>query len=198
MTKVIIPQAKKKIARSHFIKLRKDISNESRFLLDTALFSNAALLPQYLDAEILLCYYPIKGEPNILPLVRHAQTIGKTIAFPISHTEDRRLSFHVLSDLSALVTGAYGIPEPPAELPELTDFDHALCLVPALAFDKKGHRLGYGGGYYDKFISKFKGITLGLAYSEFFVDTIPTEAHDAAVDIIITEKGGYFPYEERK
>lgn len=198
MTKDILPRADKPTARSYFIGLRKEISNESRYLLDTALFSNAAILPQYLDSDLLLCYYPIKREPNILPLIRHAQTLGKTVAFPISHVEERRLSFHAVSDLSELVTGAYGIPEPPEWLPEIGAFTNALCLVPALAFDRKGHRLGYGGGYYDRFLSGFDGITLGLAYSSFFVDTVPSEDHDASVDIIITEKGGYFPYEERK
>ena len=197
MTNNAFPIDDKKSARSHFLALRKNISDESRFLLDSAIFSNAALLPEYLKASTILCYYPIRREPNILPLIRHSQMLGKTVAFPISHVDERRLSFHAISDLSELTMGAYGIPEPPAELPEIADFTDALCLVPALAFDVNGRRLGYGGGYYDRFLSNFQGISIGLAYSSFFVDTIPAEPHDATVDIIITENGGYFPYEKR-
>ncbi|MBQ8850359.1 MAG: 5-formyltetrahydrofolate cyclo-ligase [Clostridia bacterium] len=192
---ILTESENKERSRAHFFEQRKSISNESRFLLDTALFSNAAALPQFKEANTLLCYYPIKGEPNILPLVRHAQALGKAIAFPISHIKERRLSFHVLSDLSELVIGAYGIPEPPCELPVVTSFANSLCLVPALAFDKSGYRLGYGGGYYDRFLPDFNGVSLGLAYSAFFVDRLPVEDHDSTVDIIITENGGFFPYE---
>lgn len=197
MTNTSLPKDDKKEARSYFLSLRKSISDDSRFLLDSAIFSNAAIIPQYLQAKTILCYYPIRREPNIIPLVRHAQELGKTVCFPISHVNERRLSFHAISDLSELTMGAYGIPEPPSELPEITDFSDSLCLVPALAFDKSGLRLGYGGGYYDRFLFEFKGFSMGLAYSGFFVDTLPADPHDAKVDIIITENGGYFPYEKR-
>lgn len=197
MIKEITDAAQKDLSRAHFFEIRKSISTESRFLLDTALFSNTANLSEFKSAKTVLCYYPIKGEPNILPLIRHAQNEGKIIAFPISHVKERRLSFHILSDLSELSIGAYGIPEPPSELPELTSFSDSICLVPALAFDKIGRRLGYGGGYYDRFLSQFSGVKLGLAYSNFYVDLLPAEKHDATVDIIITEEGGYRPYEKR-
>ena len=193
---ISLPQ-QKKLARAHFLEIRKNISNESRSLLDSALFSNAASEQAFLNADKLLCYYPVRGEPNVLPLVRYALELGKTIAFPISHVKERQLSFHVLSDLSELIVGAYGLPEPPAELPVIKDFTNTLCLVPALAFDKNGKRLGYGGGYYDRFLSDFCGISLGLSYSDFFVDELPTDKYDATVDIIITEKGGYYPYDKK-
>lgn len=197
MNNSLLLEMSKQDSRSHFLEIRKSISDESRYLLDSALFSNAAITSQFQKAKTILCYYPIRKEPNVIPLVRHAQDLGKTIAFPISHVEERRLSFHAVSDVSELVVGAYGIPEPLKDLPEITDFSNSLCLVPALAFDKNGRRLGYGGGYYDRFLSSFDGISMGLAYSLFYVESLPTEAHDATVDIIITENGGYFPYEKQ-
>jgi len=188
----------KYISRDHFLSVRRSISTESRSLLDAALFSNTAALPQFKEAKVLLCYYPINGEPNIIPLARHALSLGKKVAFPISHVKEKRLSFHVINDISCLKIGAYGIPEPPIELPEVTDFSYALCIVPALAFDANGYRLGYGGGYYDRFLSEFDGISLGLTYSFFYVDSVPTETHDASVDIIITEKGEAFIGEKNR
>ena len=183
---------KKAFLRAHFKELRKGISNESRFLLDTALFSNVAALPQFKEANTVLCYYPVKGEPNIIPLIKHAIKLGKRVAFPISHEKERHLSFHSVSDISELSIGTYGIPEPTSTAPEITDFENSLCIVPALAFDTQGRRLGYGGGYYDRFLSGFRGVSLGLAYSFFLVDELPTDEHDALVDIILTEKGEGF------
>ena len=87
----------------------------------------------------------------------------------------------------------YGIPEPPEHLPEITDFNGAFCVVPALAFSKNGQRLGYGGGYYDRFLSDFDGVSAGLCYSDFFINKLPAEKHDIALDIIVSEKGVFFP-----
>ncbi len=194
MVKYTILPTRKSGLRKRFLAIRKELSNESRALLDSALFSNTVTLPEFKNSKALLCYYPIKGEPNIIPLIKYAQSAGKQIAFPISHESERRLSFHVVSDMSELIRGTYGIPEPPESAPELTDFDGVFCLVPALAFSKSGQRLGYGGGYYDRFLSGFNGVSAGLCYSNFFVNKLPTEEHDIALDIIISEKGVFFPH----
>ncbi len=194
MVKYKVQPTKKSGLRKHFLAIRKNLSHESRILFDSALFSNTVALPQFKSAKILLCYYPIKGEPNIIPLIKYAQGIGKQIAFPISHESERHLSFHAISDLSELNHGTYGIPEPPENAPEITDFNGAFCLVPALAFSKNGQRLGYGGGYYDRFLSDFSGVSAGLCYSQFFVDKLPAEEHDIPLDIIISEKGVFFPH----
>ena len=186
----------KKEARAHFLALRRSIPEDRRNFLDGALFSIASNHSAFLKAEAVLCYYPVRGEPNILPLAEYALQLGKTVAFPISHTDERHLSFHKINSLSELSEGAYRIPEPSKTFPEITDFSSAICIVPALAFNRQGKRLGYGGGYYDRFLSKFNGISMGLAYSDFFVPCFPTDAHDATADIIITENGGYFPYEQ--
>lgn len=196
MTDIITKQTDKKEIRAHFLELRGSFSDGERSQLDEALFLNSVATPQFASADTILCYYPVRKEPNILPIVEYALKQGKKVAFPISHTTERHLSFHIISELSQLSVGTYNIPEPSAELPEITDFSNALCLVPALAFDKNGRRLGYGGGYYDRFLSCFNGVSMGLAYSNFYVDDLPTEAHDAAVDIMITENGGYFHNEK--
>ncbi len=183
---------KKSTSRKHFRELRQSISVESKYLLDTALVSNTAILEAFQNAETILCYYPVRGEPNILPLARYAQSQGKKIAFPISHIKERRLSFHTVSDISELVGGSYGIPEPPIKNTEVTDFSNTFCIVPAMAIGKNGQRLGYGGGYYDRFLSSYNGVSAGLVYSFFLVDAVPAEKHDVALDIIITEKGASF------
>lgn len=192
MIKFISESTDKQAARSILLKLRNEISETERAELNKRLFEKTAELRIFKEAETLLCYYPVRGEPDILPLAQYTLELGKKVAFPISHVSDKRLSFHVISNLSELTRGTYNIPEPSEAAAEITDFSGSLCIVPALAFDKEGHRLGYGAGYYDRFLSSFNGVSIGLAYSQFYVDKIPFDKHDASVNIIITENGGYF------
>ncbi len=188
----------KSFSRNHFKGIRDGISDESKNLLDTALCLNAADLVDFKNAECLLCYYPVRGEPDILPLVKHAWELQKKVAFPISHVASKEISFHIVNDLSELSRGAYRIPEPNEGLPKITDFSNSICIIPGLAFDSHGHRLGYGGGFYDRFLSKYNGVSVMLAYSALFAEDLPTDENDQAVDIIITEKGEFFSSEKRK
>ena len=182
----------KKNARQIYKQLRRELSDKERTSLDSKLYFNTVNCQAFISADTVLCYYPVKGEPNILPIVEQALKLGKKVAFPISHIESRELTFHLISNLSELREGTYGIPEPQAKFPSPTELKNSVCLVPALAFDKKGKRLGYGGGYYDRFLSDFEGISIGLAYHRFFVDSIPADEYDATVKLIITEKGEVF------
>lgn len=198
MIDAITSYSDKPSARAYFLELRKRISEVTRQDLDKALFSNTVATSTFIETDVILCYYPVRGEPNVLPLAIHALELGKTVAFPVSHIKERQLTFHPIKNLSDLTTGAYKIPEPSKTLPMISDFSNTLCIVPALAFNKNGKRLGYGGGYYDRFLSSFNGTSVGLVYSQFYADHIPTDPHDAAVDIIITENGGYISREKKK
>lgn len=150
------------------------------------------------DVRTVLTFFPVKGEPDILPLADALLRKGYGIAFPISHTETLTLEFKYVKDISELTAGAYGIPEPPPSAPTVTEYSDALCLVPALAFDRRGMRIGYGKGYYDRFLSHFCGKSLGTAFSEFVTEELPVAANDISVDIIITEKGVLIPNEIKK
>ena len=77
----------------------------------------------------------------------------------------------------------------PEKCRKLNDFTSSVCIVPALVYDKQGFRLGYGKGYYDRFLSGFHGVTAGLIYSDFVVKSLPRGRFDKASDIAITEKG---------
>lgn len=146
-------------------------------------------LEEFAEAELVLLYYPIRSEIDILPVAKEAISRGKRIAFPISLPKASTLVFRCITSLSHLTEGAYGIPEPRLSYDEPYFSKTTLCVVPALAFDRSGHRLGYGKGYYDRFLSAFEGVSVGVAYSELMVDSLPTDAYDIPVNIIITETG---------
>ena len=100
------------------------------------------------------------------------------------------MEFYLADSVNDLKQGMYGILEPDTDkCSKITDFSGALCLVPALCYDKKGFRLGYGKGYYDRFLEKFTITTVGLCYNELIKDTLPVDKFDKSVDYIVTQTG---------
>ena len=143
--------------------------------------------PEFELADTVLIYYPIKNEISPLPILKTAKKLGKAIAFPLCINENRSLVFKAVTDLSSLSSSNFGLSEPKYDLPNVTPTDKTICIVPALAFSKQGHRLGYGMGYYDSFLRDFRGKSIGFSYSELIFDDIPHEDHDIPLDMIITE-----------
>ena len=182
----------KKETRRIFLEKRKSISEIGRRLFDEALFLKTVSLDAYKNAEVLLAYYPVKNEPNVLPIVLHAISEGKRVAFPISDPEGFALDFRFVGGLADLSEGTYSIPEPSADADKYVNNEKTLCIVPGLAFDREGKRIGYGKGYYDRFLSIFSGVSLGLCYSDFLVDKLVSENTDISLDIIITDKEEIF------
>jgi 5-formyltetrahydrofolate cyclo-ligase len=127
---------------------------------------------------------PEEADPALL-LARLVET-GCTVAFPRVTGKDQPLEFHHVPDGEVLEPGSFGIPEPlgiwPRAMPDL-------LLVPLLAFDAKGHRLGTGGGFYDRTLAILKVRTVGIAYAGQEISSIPFEAHDRTLDMVLTEQG---------
>jgi 5-formyltetrahydrofolate cyclo-ligase len=101
---------------------------------------------------------------------------------------DGKMNFYYINSVNDLKKGAYGIQEPNEKCALFEGRDSALCIVPALSYDKHGHRLGYGGGYYDRFLSKFSGKTVGICYEENICDSLMHGKYDRPVTLIVTEK----------
>ena len=152
----------------------------------------ATSLVSFRHADIILLYAPIKSEIDVMPIFKEALEKGKRVAFPRCNVEERTMKFHFVTSEDDLTPCAYGIREPREDLevydPQSTQ-GVAVCYVPGLAFDAYGYRLGYGKGYYDKFMNKFTGCTIGLVYSEFITNALPKGHFDRHCDIMLTEKG---------
>lgn len=181
-----IIQAKKE-KRSFYRKKRKDISKAQKETVDKVLFEKIISLKEFRKSRVILAYYPINDEINTIPIIEHALNQGKRVALPISSTVDHTLTFRFISSLEELKSGAYSIPEPPEDAEMFNNETKALCIVPGLLFDRMGNRLGYGKGFYDRFLSSFNGITVGLCYSDFLLDKLPTDENDRTVDIIVSD-----------
>ena len=138
---------------------------------------------QYKDAKTIYGYLPYNQEVRTVPMLEQAMRDGKRVAVPKCYGEEMR--FIYMDDLSKVEKGYASIPEPIADEP-VADDPTALVLMPGLAFTEDGKRMGYGGGFYDKFLaSEPNHPTVALCYEFQMVDYIPTEDYDIPVDCVL-------------
>lgn len=182
--------------RNEYIGKRRLISTEEKISRDTKICTLTQSLVSFRYAEVILMYAPTPREIDIMPLVTAALSKGKAVAFPRCNTENRTMNYHFIEKESDLALQSYNIREPLEDLPVYnpkTDKRSAVCLVPALVYDRHGYRLGYGKGYYDRYLSDFAGCKIGVVYSDFILPSVPKGRYDLNVDILLTEKGIKLP-----
>lgn len=137
----------------------------------------------YRNATTIYGYLPYNQEVRTVPMLERALRDGKRVAVPKVYGEE--MKFIYLTDLSQVGPGYAGIPEPIADEPVAED-PTALVLMPGLAFDKEGHRIGYGGGFYDKFLAREpQHPTLALCYDFQLLPQLETEEFDIPVDCVL-------------
>ena len=138
------------------------------------------------DANSFLFYYPFKNEVSLLNLAEQFLQAGKTVAFP--RTEGKEIIPIAVNNLKELIPGKFSIPEPkfnPEKILEEID----IAFVPGIAFDLNCFRIGYGGGFYDRFLAKWKiGTKIGICFDFQVVEKIPADPFDVPMDAVITEK----------
>lgn len=137
----------------------------------------------YKNAKTIYGYLPYNQEVRTVPMLEQALRDGKRVAVPKVYGDE--MKFLYLDDLSKVSKGYAGIPEPIADEP-VADDETALVLMPGLAFDPAGHRIGYGGGFYDKFLAAEPNHpTLALCYEFQMLPELHTEEHDIPVDTVL-------------
>ena len=191
--------ADKASLRRYFSDLRRGLTPDERHASEAAIYKSLFSLPVWREAVTVCGYISVRGELNTRPILERAAAEGKTIALPVTVTSARegRMVFRALpnGDFDRLTPARFGIPEPDESCPALThaDLTHALILVPALAFDEAGYRLGWGGGYYDRFLDNLREAdipvtTVGLVFSACRAELLPRESHDIPVHTVIDER----------
>jgi 5-formyltetrahydrofolate cyclo-ligase len=134
-------------------------------------------------------FMPLKSEINPLPLMRKLADAGAQLALPVVAGKGQPLIMRAWSFGAPLASGVWGIREP---MPDAPAVDPDILIVPLLAFDRRGHRLGYGAGYYDMTLTALRAkkpiVAVGVAYAAQEVDTVPTTPRDARLDLVLTEK----------
>ena len=181
--------------REYYLAKRRGLEDAERAEKNEKICKNMLGSATFRYADIILMYYPKPDEIDIRPVAEAARAAGKKIAFPRCNPADHTMVFHYVSSLDELLPGSYNLMEPaeslPAFTPELAEKCNVACIVPAVVFDKKGFRIGYGGGYYDRYLAGFRGTKVGFAYRDFIVNSVPHGRFDLTVDVMITERGLY-------
>lgn len=171
--------------------VREELSALSRSELvrsDDALFARFLALPQVEAAKTIFAFWGIPGkEPDTSRLIGELVRRGKTVGLPRMLPE-HRMEVRRYDPDRPLVKVSFGISEPGEDCPLLGRENIDLVLVPAVCYDRRGYRLGFGGGYYDRWLKNFSGVTVGLCREAVLRETVPTEAHDAKVDLLLTER----------
>lgn len=156
----------------------EEIDNRSKKLCELFLQSDA-----YKNAKTIYGYLPYNQEVRTVPMLEQALKDGKRVAVPKCYGDEMKFLF--MDDLSKVEKGYAGIPEPIADEP-VADDETALVLMPGMAFDPQGHRIGYGGGFYDKFLAQEPNHpTLALCYDFQVLPHLETEEFDIPVDCVL-------------
>lgn len=137
----------------------------------------------YKNSETIMLFYPKENEVNTLHLLDKAISDKKTVVFPVTDTKNKELTPVVYN--GSFKKGAFGIYEPIGDIISKDKID--LVIIPALCVDKEGYRLGYGGGYYDRFLKDFKGKKIAVLFSQLLTDKLPRDDFDIKTDLTITD-----------
>ena len=175
--------------REERLAVREALSEQERSVLDDRITQKLLATSEYAEATTVLTYVSVSSEVSTRMSIECALRDGKTVAVPRC-LPGHCLEFVAIVSLEQLVAAPFNLLEPAKELPALTEDqkNNSICIVPALLVDAKGYRLGYGAGFYDRFLSTYPGKKICLAYQQNLSRImLPHTAFDVAVDLVITE-----------
>ncbi|MDD2370427.1 MAG: 5-formyltetrahydrofolate cyclo-ligase [Firmicutes bacterium] len=186
----------KKILRKRINEIKTTLTSEYIKNSSTSIVNQVITLPTFKNSNIVMCYLSFGNEVDTSNLIKECQRLNKKILVPVIVKNKDGFSHMEASEIidfeNDLRPGFMGIMEPRLECkritnPELIDF----IIVPGLAFDKLGNRLGYGGGYYDNFLNRTRKecTQIAITFSHQLVDKVPTEEHDLLIKNLLTEDG---------
>ena len=179
----------KSLLRQRALARRGSLDPQTRALLTARLVEEGLACARQWRARIVSAFSPIRDEPDALGLLCALGAEGFATALPVTVARGAPLTFRLWRPGDPTVAGALNIPEPAPEAPAV---DPDLLFVPLAAFDRRGHRIGYGAGHYDRTLKRLRAAgpvrAVGVAYSVCEVAAVPDEAHDEPLDFILTER----------
>ncbi|HDR7780420.1 MULTISPECIES: 5-formyltetrahydrofolate cyclo-ligase [Bacillus] len=176
--------------RKQIIEHMNSLSEERYTTLSEQIAFSLYAQKEWAEAKTIGITLSMENEVNTYSIIEKAWEEGKRVVVPKCNKGTRTMSFRQISNFDQLEIVYMNLREPiPARTEEVNADDIDLQIVPGVAYTERGERIGYGGGYYDRYLVHYKGKTLSLAYSFQMVDHIPVEPFDKNVEKIITEKG---------
>ncbi|MBR0414258.1 MAG: 5-formyltetrahydrofolate cyclo-ligase [Clostridia bacterium] len=170
--------------RKHYKAMRREITSKTQ--KSESICRQVKSLPDWRTAAVVGLYASLPDEVDTAPLISAAIQAGKTVCLP--KVNGKEMQFYQIAPDCAYTAGAFGIREPCSDI--LIDKDRIdIMIVPLLAADEAHYRLGFGGGYYDRYLRDYSGTSIGIGFCEQLSPTpLPHEAHDIALEFLITDK----------
>jgi 5-formyltetrahydrofolate cyclo-ligase len=181
----------KQAIREEVLWQRDHIPQEVRSVKNSLIREKIFLLPEFISSHTVLFYASFRSEIETSGMIRESLESGNRVLLPKVDREKKSLRLYEIRNINELSPGYMGIPEPSlSDERVVSPEDVDLVVIPGVAYDYSGNRLGYGAGYYDRLLSetKKKVLVVAPAFEEQMVDQIPSEEHDVKVDIILTDK----------
>ncbi len=178
--------------RQRLLERRRAFAPSDALRMSVSVRDRLWVLPMFHDARLVLTYVSAKdNEVDSRKIIARLLEDGRHVACP-AIAPDNRLVWRRIESLACLIPGQYGIPVPdPERCRVVTPGSSCVALVPGIAFSRDGHRIGYGGGYFDRFLRDFPGTSIGLAYDFQIIAALPHGSHDMRVDFVLTESMTY-------
>lgn len=174
--------------RKKYKSIRKNLGDDTRNIYSNIIYESLVESEFYKKAEMIFAYVSIGDEVDTYRIIQHAINNGKKVAVPYCVPNSCKMEFYFIENIAQLKVGAFGVPEPDPKKCEPAYEKNAIMLMPALAFDLRGYRMGYGKGYYDRYVVGFNGLKIGLCYSTNISKCILHNQYDCCADYIITDK----------
>ena len=175
--------------RNKYKSIRTSMTYEYKSKLDNAVFNRLISLNVYKQADVILTFVSTDIEVDTHQLIKYSLEQGKKVAVPKCISGTRNMAFYLIESFDDLEVATFSVLEPKTDkCTILENFENSICIVPGLAFDLNGYRLGYGKGYYDRFLSRYNGKTIGVCYCSCTLNKLIKGKFDRNVDILITDK----------
>lgn len=183
-------QAEKQRLRRVIRELEAQLSPRYRAESSRAIAAHLLAMPEYQESGTVFCFVGTSREIDTRPILAHALAAGKRLCVPLC-TAPGVMEARQITDLGQLSPGRHGILEPPAEAPAVRVDAIDFAVIPCLTCNCLGQRLGQGGGYYDRFLTRYRGGTVLLCRERLLREEIPLEPHDYPIPWVLTERGLY-------
>ena len=174
--------------RTKYKKIRTECPSDIKKKLDKKITEKFLSLEEYTSCEVIFAFVSSDIEVDTIEIIKIALADGKQIAVPKCLDKTGHMEFYFINSLDDLKEGYFSLLEPDTDICKKADKYDGLCIVPGLCFDYQGFRIGFGKGYYDRFLQDFKGLTVGICYSKCVEKELPRGAYDKSVDIVVTDK----------
>ncbi len=178
--------------RKYYKKVRNNIFKYNKYELDKSILKNILSLDEYKNADTVFTYVSFGSEVDTKQLILEAFSDNKKVAVPYCISNTYKIDFYYINNINELEIGSFGILEPNiATAKKVVDFNNFndICIIPGLSFTYNGDRLGYGKGYYDRFLEKYGNniYKIGICYECQICSELPTDKYDKCMDIVVSE-----------